>query len=80
MTMIKMSAAQSVVAEQQAYARKHGISSLFELATTAVIYARPPNVAAFVSEQFARMQAEGTRYTAAPAGAGVQVRAGGGRI
>lgn len=58
--------AQSVVSAQQGYARETQLAKLFEDLTTAIIYARPADAAAFVADEVARMTAAGAAYRAAP--------------
>ena len=68
-------AAQSVVSCQQEYARSSHLAKLFEDLTTAVIYARPSDAAAFIADEVDRMAAAaaagGAPYRAVPANASV---------
>ena len=59
-------AAQSVVLGQQDYARSTHLAKLFEDLTTAVIYARPSDAAAFIAEEAERMASAGAAYRAVP--------------
>ena len=60
------SATGNIVREQQAYATTHHLAKLFEDLTTALIYARPGDPAAFLATEVVRMQAEGEGYRAKP--------------
>jgi hypothetical protein len=64
-------AAQSVVLGQQDYARSTHLAKLFEDLTTAIIYARPADAAAFIAEEAGRMASAGAAYRAVPANGAV---------
>lgn len=64
--MAAHSAAQSVVAGQQSYARDNALARIFEDLTTAVIYARPEDPASFIAAEAQRMAEAGDGYRAAP--------------
>ena len=56
----------NIVKQQQAYATSQQLAKLFEDLTTALIYARPPDPAAFIAEEVTRMAREGEAYRAKP--------------
>ena len=58
--------AANIVKQQQAYATEKSLAKLFEDLTTALIYARPPDPAAFIASEVMRMKAEGGSYSAKP--------------
>lgn len=61
-----MSASQdlhAVVDTQQRYSSSHNVSDIFSKLTTAVVYTRPANPAAFLVEEVVRMQREGKNYS-----------------
>jgi hypothetical protein len=58
--------APSIVKAQQAYATTQKLAKLFEDLTTALIYARPADPAAFISAEVVRMAQEGEAYRAKP--------------
>ncbi len=60
------SAAPNIVKAQQAYATSQKLAKLFEDLTTALIYARPADPAAFIAAEATRMAAEGEAYRAKP--------------
>ena len=68
--MSAVHAAQSVVTGQQEYARSAHLAKLFEDLTTAVIYAKPSDAAAFIAAEVDRMAAAlvagGEPYRATP--------------
>jgi hypothetical protein len=49
--MAALSAAQSVVSGQQAYAKQVDVSALFEILTIALLSRKPDNVLGFLHEQ-----------------------------
>ena len=57
-----MSAAGGIVKAQQEYATSKNLAKLFEDLTTAIIYARPADAAAFVAEEAARMASAREAY------------------
>ena len=61
-----MSAAPNIVKAQQAYATSQKLAKLFEDLTTALIYSRPADPAAFISAEVVRMAKEGEAYRAKP--------------
>lgn len=58
--------APSIVKAQQAYATTQKLAKLFEDLTTALVYARPADPAAFISAEVVRMAQEGEAYRAKP--------------
>lgn len=58
--------APSIVKAQQAYATTQKLAKLFEDLTTALVYARPADPAAFISSEVVRMAQEGEAYRAKP--------------
>ena len=60
------SATANIVKTQQAYATTQRLAKLFEDLTTALVYARPADPAAFIAAEAARMAAEGEAYRAKP--------------
>jgi hypothetical protein len=68
--MSAVNSAQSVVSGQQDYARAAHLAKLFEDLTTAVIYAKPSDAAAFIAAEADRMAAAavagGAPYRATP--------------
>ena len=64
-------AAVNIVKEQQQYATSKNLSKLFEDLTTALIFARPPDPAVFLSEECEKMLAQGSAYRAKPQNAAI---------
>jgi len=61
----------TIVKAQQEYATSKGLAKLFEDLTTALLYARPADAAAFVSEEAKRLGEQGAAYRATPLNAAV---------
>lgn len=64
--MAALSAAEAVVAAQQAYAKQTDAGSLFESLATAIVYNKPADVLGFIASELQTMSTAGASYQPAP--------------